>query len=330
MRIIRSPLASNFTKVPNTALRDSRLSWKARGLHAFLLSHVDEGWPSAATYLAEQGPDGRDSCEAGLRELAKHGYIERTRRQVEGGRWTTDITVFEVPQPNTENPGPANPQETAGRTDNGKPVSGETEPGKSGSGPTCEDTQSPSSDRTRVDRDPENPGSKEKTTEETKKISQSAQAREAIRWLHERYGLTDQESAVVIEEARRRAAEPIRSLVKYLTGMAEDEHGNPKPDLAVIVEAVQLHGRQVGDQPFEGRPCEEKPQVGRLTGAGKPSPQRRPPLTAVAPIVTGPAPKRGPGKAALAELDATHAKICVTVGCERCARVRAEQELASA
>lgn len=62
-------------------------------------------------------------------------------------------------------------------------------------------------------------------------ISQSAGAREANRWLHQRYGLTDQESARVISEVHRRSAEPIKNLTRYLDRMAEG-------DLADIVAAV--------------------------------------------------------------------------------------------
>ena len=65
------------------------------------------------------------------------------------------------------------------------------------------------------------------------KISQSAQRREACRWLKRRYhgGLTDQEATAVIDEVARRAARPIRNLVPYLAAMKEG-------DLADIVGAV--------------------------------------------------------------------------------------------
>jgi hypothetical protein len=85
--------------------------------------------------------------------------------------------------------------------------------------------------------------------DQQEKVSQSAQAREATRWLHARYRLTDFEAAQVIEEARRRAPTPIRSLVRYLNGMAEDADGTDKGDLADIVAAVM--GPPAADAPAD-------------------------------------------------------------------------------
>lgn len=144
----------------------------------------------------------------------------------------------------------------------------------------------------------------------------------ARRWLGEEYYLPDDLAAQVVAVAEKRSPTPIKYLVPYLRGMQVDKDGTPKRDLADIVEAVQLHGHQADDdQELDDDPYEEDPP------AAEPE---RVPLAVVPPTVTGPSTQRGPGKAAQAALDATHAKICNTVGCERCARVRAEQELASA
>jgi hypothetical protein len=62
-------------------------------------------------------------------------------------------------------------------------------------------------------------------------ISQSARTREAGRLLGHRYGLTDQESAAVIQQVHQRATQPITHLARYLEAMAEG-------DLADIVKAV--------------------------------------------------------------------------------------------
>lgn len=62
-------------------------------------------------------------------------------------------------------------------------------------------------------------------------VSQSTRAREASRWLHDRYGLTDDEAQQVIDQVRARAAAPIAHLVPYMDGMADG-------DLADIADAV--------------------------------------------------------------------------------------------
>lgn len=106
MRIIRATgKGSSFTQLPNALLRDRRLSWKARGLLAHLLSHVD-GWQADAESLAQAGPDGRSAILAAFKELEVAGYVERRKHRVERGRWATDLFVFDTPQNGT---GPAPP-----------------------------------------------------------------------------------------------------------------------------------------------------------------------------------------------------------------------------
>jgi hypothetical protein len=97
LKIVRSPAETGFTQVPNLAVRDSRLSFRARGVHAFLLSHVDEGFPSDAAFLSMHGKEGREACRVALAELEKYGYIRRQRRRISGGRWVTDVMVFTLP-----------------------------------------------------------------------------------------------------------------------------------------------------------------------------------------------------------------------------------------
>jgi helix-turn-helix protein len=58
-----------------------------------------------------------------------------------------------------------------------------------------------------------------------------ARAREATRWLHTRYGLTDDEAAQVIDQVKARAASPVAHLVPYMDRMTEGH-------LADIVAAV--------------------------------------------------------------------------------------------
>ena len=83
--------------IANGALGDERLSWKARGLLAYLLSKPDN-WRVIVAHLVTQGPDGKTSVMAGLEELETAGYIRRTKRPAIGGRYDGyDTELYESP-----------------------------------------------------------------------------------------------------------------------------------------------------------------------------------------------------------------------------------------
>lgn len=111
VRIVRASEPAGFTQVPNAALRDERLSYKARGIHANLLSNSDEGWLESADTLADKSPDGRHAVRTGLQELVKYGYIEYRKSQGPDGHWSTEMTVYTSPK--SGNPTPVGPAETS-------------------------------------------------------------------------------------------------------------------------------------------------------------------------------------------------------------------------
>ena len=94
--IVRAPRYDRFTVLPNQSIRDERLSWKARGLLAFLLSQT-EGWRVSSAQLAKQAPDGIHAIRAGLNELEEYGYLVRQKYQDPAGRWRTDSIIYDVP-----------------------------------------------------------------------------------------------------------------------------------------------------------------------------------------------------------------------------------------
>lgn len=106
MSIVRAPRpAGNFTIIPNAALRDSRLSYRARGVLAAILSHQDN-WQTTAAEMAGKGAEGRDAIRSCFAELEHAGYMRRVRHQGPGGRWSNDVYVFDDPTPvdNLETP----------------------------------------------------------------------------------------------------------------------------------------------------------------------------------------------------------------------------------
>lgn len=97
--IIRVEHRDHFTVVRNQTLRDSRLSYKATGLLAYLLSLSDDSTLSRE-HLTDAKNDGARSVRSALKELTDCGYIEHRTVQNERGRWTTEATVYERPKRN--------------------------------------------------------------------------------------------------------------------------------------------------------------------------------------------------------------------------------------
>lgn len=143
-----------FTQIPNAALRDYRLSWRARGLLAELLSYPP-GYEISVDELVKRArraagaTEGRDAMRTAVRELKQVGYIVSTRRQDARGRWITETEVTDDPA--YELPGsplpdgettpvspPAPTGVSAGRTDDGFSGVGEPGVGESGSNKNTE------------------------------------------------------------------------------------------------------------------------------------------------------------------------------------------------
>jgi hypothetical protein len=65
-----------FAQIANSALRDKRLSFRARGVLALVLSNVGE-WEASLRWLTAQSDhDGRKAVQAALNELTELGYRE--------------------------------------------------------------------------------------------------------------------------------------------------------------------------------------------------------------------------------------------------------------
>jgi hypothetical protein len=70
--------ADQFTQIANGLFRDSRLSYKAKGIFGYISTHRD-GWQVSIAHLASAGPDGREAVRASLKELERYGYLIRER-----------------------------------------------------------------------------------------------------------------------------------------------------------------------------------------------------------------------------------------------------------
>lgn len=87
----------NFTVLSNSVLRDQRLSYKARGLLAYILSMPDN-FRFTVELLTRTSPDGRQSVISGMRELREAGYLTIRRHQTSDGRWHTEQTIHDCVQ----------------------------------------------------------------------------------------------------------------------------------------------------------------------------------------------------------------------------------------
>lgn len=95
MRIHRSARKRYFTVLGNEVLRDSRLSYCARGILAHLLSQPDGKREDIRT-LAEHTPEGRERVAAAMRELERFGYLKRTKKRTTEGQIYTELDVFDT------------------------------------------------------------------------------------------------------------------------------------------------------------------------------------------------------------------------------------------
>ena len=81
MNVKAGKTVGNFTQVPNGILYDRRLSLKARGLMAVLLSLPPRWDLNIAGLVTKVGCDGKDSVRSAFAELLRYGYVVRPPRR---------------------------------------------------------------------------------------------------------------------------------------------------------------------------------------------------------------------------------------------------------
>lgn len=93
---------NNFVMMDKGFLEDVRLSYKAKGILAYLLSKPDN-WKVVVGNLVNYSKDGKASVYAGLKELSEFGYYKKIPIRDDKGhfvRW--ESTVYECPYPLTD------------------------------------------------------------------------------------------------------------------------------------------------------------------------------------------------------------------------------------
>jgi hypothetical protein len=87
-----------YVQINKTCLEDVRLSWKAKGLLAYMLSQPDN-WVFYREELVRHSRDGLDSLKAAVKELSSYGYIKIVSEKDQNGKfvgWATH--VYEQPE----------------------------------------------------------------------------------------------------------------------------------------------------------------------------------------------------------------------------------------
>ncbi|MFW5800117.1 MAG: DnaD domain protein [Spirochaetota bacterium] len=111
MAIIRVKHNQDYVVMNKTGLADPDLSFKAKGILAFLLSKPDN-WKCRRKHLAKVGPDGITAVRTGLKELREKGYLEsKAIRDEEGKIKEWESIIREVPKKPSE-------KETAQKAEN--------------------------------------------------------------------------------------------------------------------------------------------------------------------------------------------------------------------
>ena len=111
MAIKRSKRDSNFTILSNVGLKDNRISAKATGLLAYMLSLPDD-WIFYESELVKHFTDGKESIRTGLKELENFGYLTRVQGREKGKFSSNDWTISDEPttfSPCTDNPSTVKP-----------------------------------------------------------------------------------------------------------------------------------------------------------------------------------------------------------------------------
>jgi len=97
MTTVRTKKNKNYTTISNIVLNDVALTWKAKGLAAYLLSKPDD-WRISREHLAKQSEDGISAVRSALQELEKFGYLVREKSRNEHGKIEWEYVLLEEPQ----------------------------------------------------------------------------------------------------------------------------------------------------------------------------------------------------------------------------------------
>lgn len=122
MPILHKHQRQTYTIVDNEALRDPKLSWRATGMLAYLLS-LPDNWNVNIEDLTRRKTDGRTAARSTLQELKDAGYVVLEETRDERGQFHRVLHVHETCQSVIDQ----NQDENSLFTDDGLPDFGSTD-----------------------------------------------------------------------------------------------------------------------------------------------------------------------------------------------------------
>ncbi len=148
--IMKNRQRGKFTIIENKVIEDSKLSWKAKGLYAYLQSRP-EGWKFYEKEIESRSKDGKDSVKSAIKELVENKYLLRVQSRQEGKfkgmEWIlnpepSDLFIYSE-DINDMKYDEIISNQKYGKTDSGKPDIGKTDIGKP-------DTNNTNSNKTKI------------------------------------------------------------------------------------------------------------------------------------------------------------------------------------
>lgn len=99
MNTLKNSIRGNYTTVPNSLLSDDRITWKAKGIFAYLLSKPDN-WNFYIDEIKGNATDGKTALKSGLRELEEYCYLRRSpSNNASDGKFAGWEWVLMIPTP---------------------------------------------------------------------------------------------------------------------------------------------------------------------------------------------------------------------------------------
>lgn len=162
-----------WVTIDRATVEDDRLSFKARGLLAYLLSRPDN-WRARSEHLASVGPDGRTAVLSAMGELRDAGYLRTVKWQDDGGHWQSVNVVHESPDEPDAEVGEVAPATGVRFPDVGSPDAGSPDAGSP-------DAITKTGDRDTENEDPSTSDAAASSDDDTTEIEWPGQVRELTR-----------------------------------------------------------------------------------------------------------------------------------------------------
>ena len=115
---------ANYATIDKTCFEDKTLSWRATGLHSYLMG-LPKDWSINVVDLTKRKTDGKVSVYSAIKELEEHGYMVKNAARGQDGRISSwNYIVYETPMLSATLS--TNRLPTSGQTTSGQTTSGQT------------------------------------------------------------------------------------------------------------------------------------------------------------------------------------------------------------